>query len=62
MNKFEISSDQPFIQQFNGQTCVLHKHSDTHEPTIGAGGQTKLYNLTSGGGLFLRDDEVKLRS
>lgn len=53
----KVNSQQPVIKEFNGQSVTLHLNADK-QPTIGASGTTKLYNLTSGGGLFLRDDEV----
>lgn len=55
IKRFIIDSKQPFIKDFNGQQCSY----DPAKSATGASGQTKLYNLTAGGGLFLRDDEVK---
>ena len=56
MKSFVIESSQAFIKQFNGQRC---SYDETKEPTMGKSGETRLYGLASGGGLFLRDDEVK---
>lgn len=55
MDQFTINSTQPFIKDFNGQKCSY----DPAKTAVGASGETKLYNLAGGGGLFLRDDEVK---
>ena len=55
MDSYEINSSQAFIKNFNGQRCSL----DPTKTATGKSGETKLYSLASGGGLFLRDDEVK---
>ena len=55
MKSFVIESQQPLIKEFNGQRCSY----DEAKTALGVSGETKLYNLASGGGLFLRDDEVK---
>ena len=57
MVQYTIDSKQAYISQFNGQQCSI----DTDKPVVGKSGETKLYGLASGGGLFLRDDEVKAK-
>lgn len=51
---FVIQTNQALIKNFNGQRCSR----EVEQFTAGASGTTKLYNLTAGGGLYLRDDEV----
>lgn len=53
--KFIINSPQAALKEFNGQACSR----DLENTVEGVSGTTKLYNLTAGGALFLRDDEVK---
>lgn len=55
MQNFVIESKDEFLKQFNGQKVSY----DAEKSATGKSGQTKLYNLAAGGGLFLRDDEVK---
>ena len=55
MQWFVIESKQALIKQWNGQRCSY----DPTKSAIGASGETKLYSLGVGCGLYLRDDEVK---
>jgi len=54
LQSYTIKTNQAFIKNFNGQACSR----EIEQFTLGASKETKLYNLTVGGGLYLRDDEV----
>lgn len=43
----------PFMQSFVGQQITAGEH-------MGASGETQLFNLTKGGGLFLRADQITI--
>lgn len=49
--QFIVNSAQPWIKQFTGQKVIANG-------TTGASGKTDLYNLTSGGGIYLLPEEV----
>lgn len=55
LKRFTIDSKQPYVRDFNGQQVSL----DLDAIKTGASGETKMYTFTAGGGLYLRDDEVK---
>lgn len=55
LKKFVVDSKQALVKDFNGQQVSY----DADKIQIGKSGETKLYNFAAGGGLFLRDDEVK---
>lgn len=52
--KLIIQTTQAFVKNFNGKEVTRDKTEG-----IGASGETKLYSLNAGVGIYLRDDEVK---